>query len=199
MITTGDYTLRPLTADDQRFMYETMKDFPVQTMTYTAVINAMSYMLHVGDYFTEEGVTGDVSICMVLEHQGTPVSFRFNKFENNVCDVVLAATHPQHRGQGHFSAQAYMFGIWYFNHLQIDECYLELVDTTDVTATAEAWRQVTQRDEEVRLSRNGAHKLSKLVIRPEDFNARVTNHPTYGNSEFTVGGAVYRPEDVRLN
>lgn len=187
MITVDDYVLRPLRYDDEKFMYETMKDFPAATMSLKAVRDAMSLMLHVGEVFDESNVVNECSICMVLEYQGTPVSFRFNKFEGNVCDVVLAATHPDHRGQGHFSAQAMMFGIWYFEHLGIDECFLELVDTSDVNATAAKWRSVTNRTEETRKARLSDQMLSKLVIRPEDFRSRLKSHPTYSTSNFMVG------------
>lgn len=183
---SNGFALRRLKYSDEEFLYESMSDFPVGDMTLMQVRNSMSNMLHLGKAFNPDKVTSETHLCTILEREGTPVGFRWNKFERNVAEAVLGGIHPKYRGQGCQTATSFLHGYWYFDVLKLDSCFLEVVNTDNVNNAATKWRSITKAKEPKRKSRlDEKIVLSKITITPEHLEQRRSEHPIYKNVEYT--------------
>lgn len=189
---SNGYRLRPLTYDDERFLAETLADFPLMPMSLAQARNELSNMLYVGRGFDEQAVRtgGSCSICMVLELNGQALGFRLNRFADRRAELAMLAFHPAHRGQKHQSADAFLHGWWYFDEMKLRLCWTEADDNDGVNGAAEKWRRKREDQETSRRSRfkgpDGKGKmLRRLEITPKAYRDLLAEHPTYSGVTFS--------------
>lgn len=189
---SNGYRLRPLTYDDERFLAETLADFPLMPMSLAQARNELSNMLYVGRGFDEQAVRtgGEGSICLVLELNGEALGFRLSRIVDRRAELAMMAFHPAHRGQGHQSADAMMHGWWYFDEMNLRSCWFKADDNDGVNGAAEKWRRKREDPEFWSRSRfKGADGLGKklrwLEIKPKAYRDLLAEHPTYSTVTFS--------------
>lgn len=187
MISANGYTLRPIRLSDQEFIVSTLLDFPIKPMSVTQANNEFSNLEYVSRGFNEANVTSDAEVCMVLEFNGTPVSFRFSRFKNAHAEIALLSRHPDERGKGHQNADSFLHGYWYFEHLDCLSCWFEAYDTTAVIGAAAKWRDGTAATETTRPSRFDRNKILRSVtITPDEYRAILAADAVWSNARFAI-------------
>ena len=192
---SNGYKIRPLTDSDSSFILETLKDFPVGSNTYSQRVNEFSNLLYVTEGFNKTAVTNKTSpqsITLVTEKaDGTAIGFQHIKIDNLVVEIVMGATHPSHRRQGHSTARLMLLGEFVYNYLGCTGTSMEIVNADQVAKAADPWRPdisaaETQRTNENKFGDSQTYTLNRIQITAAEHETHRAAHSTWGSITYST-------------